>query len=95
MAAYLVVEMMDVSDQAMLSQYVEQVGPLVERHGGRYLARGPAQIVEGEHQPQLLVIVEFPSLEVMQALYDSEEYAPLKTLRQRCSTSNFLVVDGA
>ena len=53
------------------------------------------QVVEGEHHPQMLVIVEFPNLEVMQTLYESDEYAPLKDLRQRCSSSNFLVVDGA
>ena len=86
---------MDVADEAMLGQYVEQVTPLVERHGGRYLARGPVQVVEGEHHPRLLVVVEFPTLEGMQALYDSDEYAPLKALRQRCSRSNFLVVDRA
>ena len=39
MAAYLVVEITDVSDETGLGQYAEQVAPLVERYGGRYLAR--------------------------------------------------------
>jgi uncharacterized protein (DUF1330 family) len=93
MAAYLVVEVTNVSDPDAVAQYAEQVLPLVERHSGRYLARGPAHVLEGEHQPQLLVLVEFPSLERLQALYDSDEYASLKALRQSGSTCNFLAVE--
>jgi uncharacterized protein (DUF1330 family) len=42
----------------------------------------------------MLVIVEFPSLEKLQEMYDCAEYAPLKDLRQRSSTMNFLAVEG-
>lgn len=94
MAAYLIVEVTDVSDQSGVMQYVEQVTPLVQQNGGRYIARGPVQVLEGEHRPQMMVIVEFPSQEHIQAMYDSAEYAPLKELRQRSSSSNFLSVDG-
>jgi uncharacterized protein (DUF1330 family) len=94
MAAYLVVEITDISDPASLGQYAEQIPPLVEKYGGRYIARGPAQVLEGEHQPQMLVIVEFPSMEQMQAMYDSDDYAPLMALRQRGSSCNFLGVEG-
>jgi uncharacterized protein (DUF1330 family) len=94
MAAYLVVEITDISNEAELGQYAEQIPALVERYGGRYIARGPAHVLEGEHRPQLLVIVEFPSIEQMQKLYDSDDYASLKALRQRCSSCNFLGVEG-
>jgi uncharacterized protein (DUF1330 family) len=94
MAAYLVVELTGVSDEAGLGEYIEKVPPLVERYGGRYIARGPAHVLEGEHRPDVLVILEFPTLEQIQALYDSEEYAPLKALRQRSCTMNFLGVAG-
>jgi uncharacterized protein (DUF1330 family) len=57
-------------------------------------SRGPAQVIEGEHRPGMLVLLEFPSLEQIQAMYDSEEYAPLKALRQRSSAMNFLAVEG-
>ena len=94
MAAYLIVEVTDISDPESVGQYAEQVVPVVERYGGRYIARGPAQVLEGEHQSQVVVIVEFPSMEQLRAMYDSDEYAPLKTLRQRGSTCNFLAVEG-
>jgi uncharacterized protein (DUF1330 family) len=94
MAAYLVVEVTDVLDEALAREYVEQVPPLVERYGGRYIARGPATVLEGEHQPMTLVLLEFPTMEQLQALYDSDEYAPLKALRQRGTSCNFLAVEG-
>jgi uncharacterized protein (DUF1330 family) len=94
MAAYLVVELTGVSDEAGLGEYVAQVPSLVEQYGGRYIARGPAHVLEGEHRPGMLVLLEFPSLEQVQALYDAAEYAPLKALRQRSSSMNFLAVEG-
>jgi uncharacterized protein (DUF1330 family) len=95
MAAYLVVEVTGVSDEAGLGRYIEQVGDLVARRGGRYLARGPvAAVLEGEHRPLLLGVLEFPNLEAIRALYDDPEYAPFKALRQESSACNFLAVEG-
>lgn len=95
MAAYLVVEVTGVSDEAGLLGYIEQVAGLVTHHGGRYLARGPvAAVLEGEHRPLLLGVLEFPSSAAIQALYDDPAYVPLKALRQGSSTCNFLVVEG-
>jgi uncharacterized protein (DUF1330 family) len=92
MAAYLVVEVTGVSDEAGLGRYIEQVGDLVARHGGRYLAHGPvAAVLEGDHRPLLLGVLE---LEAIQALYDDPDYAPFKALRQDSSACNFLAVEG-
>jgi uncharacterized protein (DUF1330 family) len=93
MAAYLVAEVNAISDQAAIGEYVERVVPLVEVRGGRYLARGPAQTLEGDAHPMLLVIVEFPSMEVLTSFVSSPDYAPLKALRQRTSSMNFLAVE--
>ena len=95
MAAYLVVEVTGVSDEAGLGRYIAQVGDLVERLGGRYLARGPvAAVLEGEHQPLLLGVLELPTREAILALYDDPAYAPFKALRQDSSACNFLAVEG-
>ena len=94
MAAYLVVEVTDISDAGPVGQYVEQVPPVVERYGGRYIARGPATVLEGNHQPMQIVLVEFPSMEQLQAFYHSDDYTPLKALRQQGSSCNFLGVEG-
>ena len=94
MAAYLVVEVNEISDEAAIGRYIEQVTPLVEGMGGRYLARGPLEVVEGESPLMMLVVVEFPSMDVLKRFMSSPEYAPLRSLRQGASKTTFLAVDG-
>ena len=94
MAAYLVVEVHDVSDGDAMMRYVENVTPMATRFGAKYLSRGPAQVLEGEHDAQMLVIIEFPTQEQLRAFYTSDEYAPFIELRQRACDSVFLAVDG-
>jgi uncharacterized protein (DUF1330 family) len=94
MAAYLVVEVHDVSDGDAMMRYVENVTPLVTQFGGKYLSRGPAHVLEGDHPAQMLVIIEFPNQEQLNIFYTSGEYAPLIELRQRACDSVFLAVDG-
>jgi len=94
MTAYLVVEVTDISDEGSVRQYAEQAPAVVARYGGRYIARGPATVLEGNHQPKMIVLIEFPSMERLQAFYDSDDYAPLIALRQQGSSFNFLAVEG-
>ena len=63
--------------------------------GGRYrVVGGTAQALEGEWTPAYPVIIEFDSRERAQAWYDSEEYAPLKRLRQSAVTCNGVLIEG-
>jgi uncharacterized protein (DUF1330 family) len=94
MAAYLVVEVTDITDEGPVGQYVQQAPAIVARYGGRYIARGPATVLEGNHQPLTIVLIEFPSMEQLQAFYSSDDYAPLIALRQQGSSFNFLAVEG-
>jgi uncharacterized protein (DUF1330 family) len=94
MAAYLVVELTEILDEALVKQYVEQAPAVVARYGGRYIARGPATVLEGHHQSIRIVLLEFPSMERLQAFYNADDYAPLKSMRQRGSTYNFMAVEG-
>jgi uncharacterized protein (DUF1330 family) len=95
MTAYLVVEVEQLMDPDAMTEYSSNVPDLVARFGGKFLASGPVTVLEGSHVPQLLVLLEFESGQQMQDLYDSEEYAPYKALRQRSGSMNFLGVDGA
>jgi len=74
---------------------VVQVKPNVEAFGGKYLARGGAhEVPEGAWEPTRLVLFEFPDMDSARRLFTSYEYAPLKALRQRCSTGHAVVVEG-
>ena len=94
MAAYLVADI-EVTDPDAYAEYRRTVGASIAAFGGRFLARGgKTETLEGNWLPKRLVIVEFPSLERLQAWYGSAEYAPALALRQRASVSSLVMTEG-
>jgi uncharacterized protein (DUF1330 family) len=85
-----------VTDPGWVRDYVADVTPMVERHGGRYLARTPKlQRFEGEGPlPQVMLVIEWPSKEAAETFYESEEYRPYREARTAGSTGWFLLVAG-
>jgi uncharacterized protein (DUF1330 family) len=64
-------------------------------YGGRYHVRGgKAVTIAGDWEPERIVIVEFPSMERLQACFASPEYAPLGAIRERATCSRVIVVEG-
>jgi uncharacterized protein (DUF1330 family) len=60
---YYAIAELDIEDPGWVRDYVANVTPMVERHGGRYLAR-TAQVeqIEGEKAPaQIQMIIAWPS----------------------------------
>ena len=52
--------------------------PTVALFGGKYLARGGETVtLEGQWNPQRLVIMEFKSMDQAKAWWNSDEYAPV------------------
>jgi uncharacterized protein (DUF1330 family) len=94
MSAYIIASI-KVTDPEGYERYRQAVPGTIAAHGGRYLARGgAAEALEGDLEPNRLVIVEFPSYEQALAWYHSEEYQPIKRLRQASSESLLTIVDG-
>ncbi len=95
MKHYTVAEM-DITDPAWIRDYVRHVTPMVERGGGRYLARtGQIEKVEGERsQPQFIVLIEWPSKQAADEFYDSEEYRPYREARKGGAENEFMLVAG-
>jgi uncharacterized protein (DUF1330 family) len=96
MAAYVIADV-DVHDpETYARDYSAHVLPTVEAHGGRFLVRGGAyEVLEGDWQPARVVVIEFPSVEDARRWHESEEYRPLRDLRQRLSRGNLILVEGA
>ncbi len=93
---YYAVAEIDITDRSWVSAYVKNVTPMVERYGGRYLARTPRiEKLEGErNNPQIFLIVEWPSKEAAEAFYDSDEYKPYLESRKKGSRGEFLLNAG-
>jgi uncharacterized protein (DUF1330 family) len=93
---YYAVAEMDVTDLSWIREYVANVTPMVERRGGRYLSRtNNIAKVEGERPaPQVIVLIEWPSKEVADEFYDSDEYRPYRDARKAGARNDFLLVAG-
>lgn len=95
MPGYVVVNTV-VSDPEQYESYRELAAKAVERHGGRYLARGGEMgVLEGDWKPERLVILEFESLEAARAWYESEEYAAARDARAGAATMHMVAVAGS
>lgn len=93
---YYVIAEMQVTDAGWVAAYVANVTPLIERCGGRYLARtSKIETLEGDRaRPQVLVITEWPSREAAVAFYGSEAYRPYLESRRAGSVSGLVLVAG-
>jgi uncharacterized protein (DUF1330 family) len=67
--AYLVVEHI-VTDATKFEEYRVKVGPMIAKHGGRYLTKGDGhRFPEGGHwKPERVVVIEFPDMDALNAL---------------------------
>lgn len=72
--------------------YLPQTNPGHVPHGGKWLAQGPATVVEGSW-PGAVVLMEFPSREAAETWYKSEEYQAILPLRLKNSISDIIMID--
>lgn len=94
MATYVMLDI-HVKDRERFLEYAHDVRPLLERWGARYLIRnGDVEVVEGEWDHGILVLLEFPDRATVDAFYASEEYAPLLKLRLESTGGTLTVLEG-
>lgn len=73
--------------------YLEQVESTVNAYGGKWLAQGDVEVVEGAW-PGSAVLIEFPSMADAQKWYNSSEYQKILHLRVNNAISDLVLVDG-
>ena len=94
MPAYVIADV-EVTDPVGFEEYRKAVSPLIEAHGGTYVARGGAvEALEGDWVPKRLTILKFDSVAQAKRWYESPEYRPLKDLRKKTTNSKLLIVEG-
>jgi uncharacterized protein (DUF1330 family) len=90
-----VVAQIQIRDPAAYEPYRRDVPAIVQRYGGRYLARGGrSEALEGPPLPGRSVLLEFPSREAYDRFLASPEYAPYRALRAAHAESQVFVVEG-
>jgi uncharacterized protein (DUF1330 family) len=64
-----------ITDPVAYKKYTDRVPDIINRHGGKILARGGRyRIMEGPETFQRHVVIEFPTLEQAVACFESPEY---------------------
>jgi uncharacterized protein (DUF1330 family) len=95
MAAYLIVDQLEVTDPDTMKKYSAGIGATLAQYGGKPLVRGgDFEVLEGDYQPRRLVVLEFADMATLKAWYDSPEYAEIKALRHSASRGNMVAVEG-
>ena len=95
MAAYLVVDT-DLTNPERYEDYKRLAKPIVERHGGEYLARG-GNITRHETDlwnPKRLVLIRFPSADQAQRFYDSPEYQKVLRISKESARRTVVILEG-
>ena len=94
MAAYVIFDV-TVNDLQGYEDYKKLAPLAISSFGGKYLARGgKSEILEGNWNPERVVILEFENIENAKNWIESPEYERARLLRHKYASSNVIVVEG-
>ncbi len=93
-SAYVIANV-SVTDVAQYEHYKKLSSLAMQAHGAEVCVRGgTARVLEGDWQPERVVVLKFASLEKAQAFYDSPEYAAARQARQGAAQMRMVLVEG-
>ena len=92
--AYVLVQV-EVTNPEQYAEYMKLSPGIIEKFGGRFIARGGrSTTLEGPPARGRVVVVEFPSFERAQEFYKSAEYEAARKVRAGAATAQFVLVEG-
>lgn len=95
MAAYIIVDV-TITDPELYVEYKSMTLATLTPFEGTFLARGgDTEVLEGTWHPGRLVILSFPNRDMAKGWWDSEAYAYPKSIRQKASITNMVLIEGA
>ena len=93
MSAFVIADI-SVNDPERYEEYKKLAPPAIAAYGGKYLARGgKSEKLEGNWEPNRVVILEFESIEKAKEWIDSTEYSEARALRNKTASSDMIVVE--
>jgi len=94
MHVYLIIDI-TIIDPDVYGEFVARMPAVVEKYGGRYLARGgEVAAMVGDWRPERIVLIEFEGIEQVEEFFASPEYLTLVPLREQSATSRAIIVEG-
>jgi uncharacterized protein (DUF1330 family) len=94
MSAFVIVEV-SVHDHVEYEEYKKLTPAAVAAFNGKFIVRGGKTItLEGEWNPERIVVLEFPTVEQANEWWNSELYTEAKKIRQRTAKTKMIIVEG-
>ncbi|MFL2890157.1 MAG: DUF1330 domain-containing protein [Pelagibacteraceae bacterium] len=85
----------NISDSDAFKEYASRAKLAIEKHGGKYIVRGGNfSLLEGKHDFERNVIVEFDSVKKARECFNSKEYQEAKSYRNGKADFNAIVIEG-
>ena len=94
MSAFVIVEIA-IHDKEKYREYIQLAPPSIANYGGKYIARGGKTFsLEGNWEPERMVILSFPSVKNAQDWWNSPEYAKAKAIRHQTASTKMIILEG-
>jgi uncharacterized protein (DUF1330 family) len=94
MPAYVIVEV-EVQEPLQYEEYKKLTPASIAAYDGKFIVRGGETItMEGDWNPQRIVVLEFPSVERAKEWWSSDAYTKAKLIRQRTAKTRMIIVEG-
>jgi uncharacterized protein (DUF1330 family) len=94
MPAYFIGEI-QITDPTAYDGYRPLAAASIARFGGRFLVRGgKVDLLEGEPEPERIVVIEFLDKETALRWYNSEEYQAALKIRLAASRGRVFIAEG-
>lgn len=94
MPAFVIVEIA-IHDHEKYEDYKKLTPAAVAAFDGRFVVRGAqTESLEGDWNPERIVVLEFPSVDRAKEWWNSEIYTVAKNIRQSAASTKMIVVEG-
>jgi uncharacterized protein (DUF1330 family) len=94
MSAYVIVEI-SVKNPKEYEEYKKFSQASLAAFNGKFIVRGGRTVtLEGDWQPERIVVLEFPDADRAKEWWNSDIYAKAKAIRQRTASTKMILAEG-
>ena len=83
-----------VQDKDAFEEFKQLSGAAIKAHNGKVLVRNPAPDHREGGAQGLAIVIEFESLEAARVFYESDAYSEARSVREKISDTDLILVEG-
>jgi uncharacterized protein (DUF1330 family) len=83
-----------VNDQDVFKNFSQTALPIIEKYGGKILARGPHADRHEGNADGIVTMLEFESKEAAEKFYFSDDYQAAKAIRDTGCDTDLMIIEG-